>query len=224
MTDSIHCVFKHLNEEYKADFNPSSTIQDLINYLHAQTAFEGKQLELVYKLKPQDPETKISTLEISENPNFIVRVIEDQTQEKKKRRKGFKIPPRDSISSDAKPPPEELEQMKASIKEVCPNASDELIEKALRVSFYCVQRACMYIIDDKVPDEAVPIKFDDRLEEHTIKENLTQEDRRNIEAICSKFKNANEFEIAQFYLHLERDQEKVIELVKGYYPENDEAQ
>ncbi|KAI5545977.1 ubiquitin-like family [Trichomonas vaginalis G3] len=198
--------------------NPSTTIADVINYLKTQDGFQGKEIEIIFQCKKQSPETLVSSLGLDNGACLIVRILQDHQKEAPKRRAGYKMPDRDRCAEHTEPAPSEINEYIVTLKD-CGFTDEAKIRKALEMSFYCVNRAAIYLANGDIPDKAAPEIFstDEKIIEQE-RQKLLQELEGHfdvIKEIADELK-IDFTEAAQYYAALGKDKAKTIACFRGY--------
>ena len=190
--------------------NPEATIQDIINILKTNEQINNRELELLYRLSPVEPQTNVTALRAQENDVFLIRFKSPQTSEPKtQKKKGYGLPPRTGVKvpTEEDDPPSFAADV-AMLMEM--GFEKEKCEKALRVSFYNPDRATLYLVEGNIPDRAGPEDFGLAAGESKPKSLLDQFNKNDIEVInklAAEF-NMDRVEVSQYYLVNGKDYEK----------------
>lgn len=198
----MHLIFNGNGISIELDVNPTDKIGDIIKVLKTRPEIQNNDVQLIYKLKPQQPETTLKELNAQDNDVFIMEIKAQQ-----KRRPVRSLPSRSDIKipTEADDPPN-FEEDVASLMELGYPKSD--CETALRVSFYNVDRACIYLVEGNIPKRAGPEHLG-----HSTTPKINFLDRFSPEDLAVIAQLANEvgldqIEVAQCYAACEKNVEK----------------
>ena len=127
------------------DFPVQSTITvgDVINYLKTQVPLS--YYKLFYKGIELNENKLIKDLHMKEN-EYLELNLRNQSL-----RRSFGLPPREDGNQELLKDPQDFEDKIKALMELG-NYTRSDCEKALRYSFYDINRACSYLLDGRIPD------------------------------------------------------------------------
>jgi len=186
-------------------FNPSATIYDVECYLKTQLPAEEQEFQLYYNRIPLGPNTEIKDLNVKENDYILIRAIKDNEKEKKPlTRKKIGLPPREELRIPENDP-DNFDEDVATLMEMGFNRAD--CERALRMSFYNLDRASYYLANGNIPSRIGPEVNMDKF--HSNKADVNEKDLQIIEEIIAETGEEKAI-VVQTYLCFEKNAEKTI--------------
>ena len=194
---------------YSLNFNPSATISDVSAILKNMLPEEEKIFELYYKRKPIEPTLLINELGIKSEEFITIKPIQQEEileiPIKKNPSKKRGLPPRTEIKIP-ETDPDDFNELVLSLMEMGFEKVD--CEKALRFSFYNLDRAGMYLVNGAIPNSYSP-EFN-YYNENPKKNEIQEEDLLKVQDLVAKTGEDIDF-VYQTYLTFEKDVQKTLE-------------
>jgi hypothetical protein len=210
----MRLIFHSSEGDIDLDVNPKSKIGDLIKTLKALEMFFNKDIEILYKLKQQEPETSLEDLGVKDGGTFLVRLktVKSEANPNKKKRK---MPSRSDvkeISKESDPPT--FERDVESLMEM--GFPREDCERALRFAFYNLDRASMYLVTKTIPQKLSPENVD-KGPTSTVDplESITPEELGEIHKLADEL-NIERLEAVQCFCACDKDLVKTRKCINGW--------